>query len=112
MDALDEYIARRRKQWIGVLTVIASLIAVVVETAVIYRVWIKPVPDHRGFNVDVIPVMTAFPLLLCLSMQLGIRKALKSGDISSKIATVMEGFGAALILITYQAIGELMRLVP
>jgi len=112
MDVLNEYVDRRRSQWALILTIIASLIAIVVEISVISRVWIKPMPGHSGFSYDVIPVITALPLLLCLSMQLGVAKALKSGDVSSKIANMIEITGVLLILITYQAIGDLMRLIP
>jgi len=58
-----------------------------------------------------IPVLTALPLFLCLSMQVGVRKALKSGDMSSKIANNIEIVLGVLILATYQAIQELMRFV-
>jgi hypothetical protein len=111
MDALGEYVDRRKRQWTWALTITSSLIAIVVEISVISRVWINPIPGHSGFSFDVIPVFTALPLLLCLSMQLGVRKARKSGDISSKMADAMEIAGGILIMIIYQAIGDLMRLL-
>jgi len=111
MDALDEYAARRNAQWTLALTIIASLIAVAVEISVISRVWINPVPRHSGFSFYVIPVITVLPLLLCLSMQIGVRSALKSGHIRSKIASRIEMFAGLMILLTYQAIGDLMRLI-
>lgn len=112
VDALDKYVARRNSQWTQILTIIASLIAIVVEISVISRVWINPVSGHGGFSFYMVPVLTAFPLILCLSMQLGVRKALKSGDMSSKIAYTIEVVCGILILITYQAIEGLVRLIP
>jgi len=58
-----------------VLTIVASLVAIVVEISVIFRVWIHPVAVHSGFSFYVIPLTTALPLFLCLSMQIGVRKA-------------------------------------
>ncbi len=94
------------------LTIVASLVAIVVESSVISRVWIHPVSGHSGIGFYEIPVITALPLVLCLAMQLGVRRALKSGDVSSKIAYTMNTFGGILLLVTYQAIGDMMRLIP
>jgi hypothetical protein len=112
MDALGEYVARRGRLWTLILTIIASLIAVVVEISIISRVWINPVQGHNGFRYCLIPVLSALPLFLCLSIQVGVRKALRSGEMSSKIADTIEVVAGILILTTYQAIGELMRLIP
>jgi hypothetical protein len=112
MDAVDQDVSRRRGQWTLVLTIISSLVAIVVEVSVISHVWVNPVPGHSGFSFHVIPVITALPLMLCLSMQVGVRKALKSGGMSLKIGNSIEVFAGLLILITYQAIGDLIRLIP
>ena len=108
MGAFD----RRNKQMTRVLTIFASLVAIVVEISIIFRVWIHPVAVHSGFTFYVIPVTTALPLFLCLSMQIGVRKALKSGEMSPKIANSMDIVGGMLILVTYQAIEQLMELIP
>ena len=108
MDALDG----RRTQWTGILTIIASLNAILVEIDVISRVWINPIPGHSGFDFYVIPVITALPLLLCLGVQLKVRKELKSGGMNSKIGNTVEIFCGLLILIAYQAIGNVLRLIP
>jgi len=112
MDALDKHIARRNRQMTLALTIIASLVAIVVESSVISRVWIHPVSGHSGIGFYEIPVITALPLFLCLAMQLGVRKALKSGDLSLKMANTIGMVGGFLILTTYQAIGDMMRLIP
>ena len=111
MDALDEHVARRSEKTARILTVVGSLIAIAVEIDVISRMWINPVQGHNEFHSYLIPVLTALPLFLCLSMQVGVRKALKSGDMSSKIANNIEIVLGVLILATYQAIQELMRFV-
>jgi len=111
MGTLDGYVARRGNPWSLVLTIIASLIAIAVEISVISHVWVNPEPGHSGFSFYVIPVITALPLILCVSMQMGVRKALKSGGIELKIGNSIEIVGGLLILITYQAIGDLMRLL-
>jgi len=94
------------------MTIIASLLAIVVEISVISRVWVNPVPGHHNLNFYAIPVITALPILLCISMQMGVRRALKSGSMDSQIGHSIEIVGGLLILITYQAIGDLMLLIP
>lgn len=111
MDALEKYIARRNAQSTWALTIIASLLAIAVEASVISRVWINPVPGHSGFLFNEIPMATALPLLLCLSLQVFVRSALRSGRMSPKIAAPLEILLGLLILVTYQAIGDLMRLI-
>jgi hypothetical protein len=112
IDALDKSIARPSSRYKGILTIVATLIAIAVEIDVMLRVWINPGSGHSGFRFYMLPLLTAFPLILCLSMQIGVRKALRSGDISSKIADTIEVACGILILITYQAIEDLMRFIP
>lgn len=112
MDALEKYVHRRSSQWTLVLTIIATLIAIIVETSVISRVWISPVPRPFGFEFYVIPVTTALPLILCLSMQFGVRKALKAGNITLKVGNTIQIVAGILILVTYQALGDMIRLIP
>ncbi len=89
----------------------ASAGAIVVEGSVIYHVWIKPAPGHSGFGFYEIPVFTALPLFLCLSMQIGVRKALRSGGVSPKSSDTIQVVCGVLILSTYQAIGAVLRLI-
>jgi len=113
MDSLDLHLAKRRTQGIRILIliIISTLLAILVEGSIISRVWIKPLPGHGGVLFYLTPVVTAFPLLLCLSLQLGVRKALRSGDLSPKMADAIGTFGGIMVLITYQAMEDLMRLI-
>jgi hypothetical protein len=111
MDALGEDLAKRRTQWTGIATIITTLFAVMVEGSVIFRIWIKPLAGHRGFLFYWTPAATLFPLLLCLSLQRAVRKAVKSGDMSLKMAYRIEVFAVIMVLITYQTMYDLMSLI-
>jgi hypothetical protein len=93
------------------LTAMSTLVAIVVEGAIVYRVWIRPATGYGDFFHYEVPVITALPLLLCLILQFLVLKAEKRGDMHPRIAASFEALTGILLLITYQAMGDLTRFV-
>jgi hypothetical protein len=87
--------------------VIAFLFLCAVEAMVIHGLWFRPSSPSYGENRFLVPLFAIFPGFLGFSIQHGIGRMSKSGQISLPAAALLKSGLGVLVWITYSAMLEL-----
>jgi hypothetical protein len=89
---------------------VAAFNAIIVEFNTIDFLRTHNYSGFRALNAFMTPIMIVMPLLLCVSFQFGIRKWIKDGKMTGDAASRRAPIAPTLAMITYVAIGMLIRL--
>ena len=95
---------------VKLLIVVASVVAFVCEFGIIDEMWISPVRNYGFLSVIEIPILSALPLALGVTIHRLLGKLIEKGEAGEIHVTRIQSGLWSMLMVVYVALGQVSHL--